>query len=697
MLAIRLNCPHCSKPLKLRQPPLAGRRILCSSCNRSFPVRPEDISTATAATPPAGTPTPPLPSSILTPTAPPAGVTANPAAVLPPAPLLPPKPVGQRAGVSPQRGLLLGVILGGLLLLAGSTALALHFAGTKDDRQTAKAEDEIVQPREPIEPAPVRPAPEEKPAGPKETEPVRPDAPPADDSGRPPAADDAGVPPPPAGPPAPPKEGEPRTEPVALKPAERPWLPRETQEEVNKAIERGVAFLKKNQLATGAWENRHLIAYAALPALTLLECGVPASDPRISKAANLVRGQIKSAPRGSATYELSLALLFLDRLGDPKDQKIIRGIALRLVAGQSADGGWSYQLPVLTPAEENQLEQFLEKTRPADLDRMVQLADGRRLDPIAIVPPEQRPLEGVVQGPGSGSRSGSVVTQPSKPSATIPLPAGKSTERKKPLTEEEARKAATKLPPRLRTIPAVVEATTPAKEPKPTFGSDNSNTQFAALALWTASRYGLPLERSLGALAKRSRRTQADDGSWGYLPIKNHRASPAMTGSGLIGLAVGHGLHTEAKKIKDDQVEKGIRALATHIGKPLGADRKVRVAPGRGVRRGRPGVVARPPVVRARTSINLYFLWTLERVGVIYNLRKMDEKDWYGWGAELLLDAQKPDGFWQEGGYPGAEKMLDTCLALLFLRRANFSTDLTTKLQFVIQAQRPATSSLEGR
>ena len=317
----------------------------------------------------------------------------------------------------------------------------------------------------------------------------------------------------------------------------------------------------------------------------------------------------------------------------------------------------SYHLPELTTAEENQLEKFLQQTRPRGLDRFVQLADGRRLDPAVIVP--------AGQGLGSSTSPGPSAIPPTEQSRPTAIgPPIKEPERKKPLTEAEARKAAAKLPPRLRKIPAVVEATLEPKAKKALagIGSDNSNTQFAALALWAASRHGLPLERPLDALAKRFRRTQSEDGTWGYHPVKLHLGTPAMTGAGLIALAVGHGLHTDAKKVKDEQVEKGLRALATNIGKPLGADPKVRKLPAAG---GGSAAGSASP----RTSINMYFLWTLERVGVIYDIRKMDGKDWYGWGVELLLDAQQPDdGSWTEGGYPGsvkgASKTLDTCLGV---------------------------------
>jgi hypothetical protein len=118
-------------------------------------------------------------------------------------------------------------------------------------------------------------------------------------------------------------------------------------------------------------------------------------------------------------------------------------------------------------------------------------------------------------------------------------------------------------------------------------------------------------------------------------------------------------------------IENGLAALAQHIGKPLGAE---------AMRKGPRGRVQ-------RAGINLYFLWTVERVGVLYNLRQIGDKEWYTWGAEMLVEGQGLDGSWHHGGYHGSTRVIDTCFALLFLRRANLATDLTRKLEFVIQGK----------
>ena len=127
-------------------------------------------------------------------------------------------------------------------------------------------------------------------------------------------------------------------------------LTKEEQAKVDKAIEKGVAFLKKVQTKQGdfGWKmfpiNLYQVGQCALPAYALLESGVPADDPVIQKAAEFLRPRI---PLCHHTYELPLLILFFDRLGDPKDKKLIQACALRLIAGQRRSGGWAYSCPIL--------------------------------------------------------------------------------------------------------------------------------------------------------------------------------------------------------------------------------------------------------------------------------------------------------------------------------------------------------------
>jgi hypothetical protein len=657
-MAVRASCPHCGKNLKLRQAPLPGRRLLCSGCDRTFlpQAEPAEVpagALAAVSTRSASPAITPLPASVLTPIAPPA----------------PPEDSLAEAR-QPRRLLLLGIVLGVLLLLTGSTALALHLAARADSQRTQAAlstsTTETIDPPAPTTP-PSQPSPE--PADRGEDSPAPAPGPDNSRAADPPPVIDRrprGSRPPAMNTPAPGVPG-----------GERGGLPGDVQQLVNKAIDQGVEYLKKTQKVNGTWDNQHTTALAALPGLTLMECGVPAADERVQKAARFVRSHVARLSGATTTYQLSLALLFLDRLGDPKDEPLIRTIAARLVAGQSSDGGWTYTLPQLATENEKLLLRFLEQTRP--LDRFVPFQRPGTADPLDRFVPV--PGSGV----SSGTKPGSLLegsTPPIGPGAKKP---GKGTEPapKRLVRPEQVRKAVNGLPMRLRNIPAVVDAAGKAPTVNPLAGgrtSDNSNTQFATLALWAARRYNLPLERSIDLLARRFKQSQLPNGTWQYHFHGGHQ-TPAMTGAGLLGLAVGHGLEADPsrkKTVKDEQIDRGIKALGSQIGKPFGADVKQRMK----VARGR--IVG---VGRSQGPINLYFLWTVERVGVLYHVREMDGKDWYRWGVELLLPTQARDGSWHERNYHGSTRPVDTCFALLFLKRANLAADLTKRLEFAVEGK----------
>ncbi len=68
---------------------------------------------------------------------------------------------------------------------------------------------------------------------------------------------------------------------------------------------------------------------------------------------------------------------------------------------------------------------------------------------------------------------------------------------------------------------------------------------------------------------------------------------------------------------------------------------------------------------------HLYYLYSLERAGILAGVKRVGGKDWYFDGATELLARQKPEGRWSEG----QGEIIDTCFALLFLQRA--TTPLT--------------------
>lgn len=530
-------------------------------------------------------------------------------------------------------------------------------------------------------------------------------------------------------------------------PAQRLPLPPNEQEEVNNAIDRGVAYLKRTQQKNGTWANPrgnwaearfhghyYAIGFTALPGLTLLECGVPANDPIIQQAAHFVRSKAAQLDR---TYELALAILFLDRLGDPIDKKIIQTLALRLMAGQSATGGWGYKCPLLGSKAQTELLTSLHRLDP--LDDMPGIAHRRgkkpgEMAPVARVPGAPAMNAAIVQ-PGSSSLSGSIsrgsLGEPPSlstttmeggsgeslsPKESIPdspkrgrdclglaildekspenletdrqTPADQKASQTKPNGKADKDKSSdakaephtsTKhyvIPERIKRLPVMQDPALhvlqdPLNRGEDTFltTTDNSNTQFAILALWRAQQYDVPTKCSLNLIVRRYLTSQNTDGSWGYHYQFSGGAEPirlpnAMTCVGLIGLAVGHGLaqpRPAGQPVQDARIINGLIALSGTIGQPVEHPGKLSMQ-------------------------NLYFLWSLERVAVLYNLPTIGDKDWYRWGAQVLVRNQASEGNWAGGLYIGSKPTIDTCLALLFLKRANLVKDLTAKLPFSADA-----------
>ena len=210
---------------------------------------------------------------------------------------------------------------------------------------------------------------------------------------------------------------------------------------------------------------------------------------------------------------------------------------------------------------------------------------------------------------------------------------------------------------------------------RPFAGGDNSNTQFAALALWVARRHGIPADQALLNVEKYYRDSQQAAGGWSYepLPLPGSTktfigpATATMTCAGLIGLAVGRGIATEKGKKVDLKKDKVLQAGLEAVGSVLTGR-----APA-----GSQG--ARP--MRVDGGKIYYFLWTMERMAVLYDVKVLGGVDWYRWGAEQVLSSQGADGSWRGEFQPGGS---DTCFALLFLKRANVAQDLTFFLTGIV-------------
>jgi hypothetical protein len=391
---------------------------------------------------------------------------------------------------------------------------------------------------------------------------------------------------------------------------------------IQRAINRGVVFLKANQGAddgqwhfTSAanvflWQN---VGATALAGLTLLECDVPANDPSIQRAAQVVR---EASMTQVQTYSLSLSIMFLDRLGEEADVPLIQSMTVRLLGGQKAAGGWTYQCPSISADEvrrltdqlkrQNELHGGKEPPKKKDPDQGAKRELPKEIQNQLrnITPPVAQPMQQPVVGAGGGDNA-------------------------------------------LLAMSGVE--------------GDNSNTQFAALALWVARRNGMPVEEALLRVEKRFRNAQHPDGGWTYInttqPIRRDWSfPPAMTCSGLIGLAVGKGVAKDNKDLnKDPNIKAGFTNLSEHLLR-----------------------LSNVSVMSGREEKGFYFLWSLERVAEVYGIKMIGKTDWYRWASQVLINSQQSDGgFYGEYARGG----VDTCFALLMLSRANVAKDLSRDLR----------------
>jgi len=67
---------------------------------------------------------------------------------------------------------------------------------------------------------------------------------------------------------------------------------------------------------------------------------------------------------------------------------------------------------------------------------------------------------------------------------------------------------------------------------------------------------------------------------------------------------------------------------------------------------------------------NLYYMYAVERAGMLYDTVKFGDHDWYLEGAKHLVNTQKADGGWGNKQDKPEENTWDTCFAILFLKKA---------------------------
>jgi squalene cyclase len=189
---------------------------------------------------------------------------------------------------------------------------------------------------------------------------------------------------------------------------------------------------------------------------------------------------------------------------------------------------------------------------------------------------------------------------------------------------------------------------------------DNSNTQFAILALWYARGAGAKLDRkTFERTLKFFSDSQNEDGGWGYSAKERKKSYGSMTAAGLAALVIGRaGAERRALKEKALREHSKVRLASAWLTKNFRPDRNPNAKFKLGGKKKRKEITD--------TFWRYYWLWSLERAASLAGMKKLGERDWYGEGARFLLDQQRDDGSW----VGSSNAVHTTCFALLFLKRA---------------------------
>ncbi|WP_439621858.1 HEAT repeat domain-containing protein [Gemmata sp.] len=401
-----------------------------------------------------------------------------------------------------------------------------------------------------------------------------------------------------------------------------------TPREIDAAKKKGADWLRAKYKAapTNFGGDANGPGPMCMAGLAMLEAGVPGDDPAVKAVTAAVR---EAGWTQTRTYPASLCLLYLDRYGDPADVPLIQVLGVRLLMGQTSNGGWSYDFTI----------------------------PGLSADEITAL------------------------------KAMKPPPVGK-------LHPDVEKYAQALIAHRAKTALAPAD--------------DNSNTQFAVIAVWVSRKHGVPVNDALALIERRFRASQSPQtGGWPYSGVAAGQGSPAMYCAGLIGLATGIARREELRtkpepkpepkksdpgpepkksddpffnpKVPEPKAEPkktpppraadalDVATRAAFIG--LGAALADMAREGRGALAIKDG---------SHGHGDLYFLWSVERVGVLYGVEKIGGVNWYEAGAHALVFAQAPDGSWADKGYAGD---VNTAFAVLFLCKSNLARDLSGKVQ----------------
>lgn len=440
-----------------------------------------------------------------------------------------------------------------------------------------------------------------------------------------------------------------------------------SQADIDKAIDTGAEFLKKQQKPDGSWEmspsdiamhafKDHMgpqtIGHTALNLLTVLVADINPDDPCIARGFKYLADHKSEYGH---TYNCGLSLMAIEAHAEKRmmreaakpgfrrdkiaafrklpasERELAEELTKRLVLGQNEDGSWTYA------ARQGEVG-------TGTKSKMVM--GGEPQDPPQGLPP------GLPQ-PGQG------------------LPPG--------------------LPPGF-----------PGGEP-PAIGGDLSNTQYALLGLRAAAELGIKFNQEAWWKAKECLLNRQEKSGAKVKPFRVPAATDEM-GEGKKGPAIPRGTHAEtgrpefeargwgyspslsrpesygamscigiASLVMCKYYLKGYKAF-----KPDAVDRV-----NKGIEDGCAWLAANfnaadnakwqdphVPYKNTAPKIDGYTMYGIERAGVLAGVERFGEHDWYALGARVLVDRQQSDGSWSSEMFYEPKPTISTCFAILFLKRA---------------------------
>jgi hypothetical protein len=197
----------------------------------------------------------------------------------------------------------------------------------------------------------------------------------------------------------------------------------------------------------------------------------------------------------------------------------------------------------------------------------------------------------------------------------------------------------------------------------------SANTFFALQALWGARKQAIPIRESFIVAGGHFQRTQRPDGSWAPAEAIKDRFLATATCDGLIAVAMEKAILEMRPRpfVPGEKTADPARALA-FLAKSLGDNGE------------RADHEDKGKLFGADAKGDIYFLWCVAQIGITYDKELIAGKDWYEWGYKILLKSQEDDGSWQRDTLG---PLVDTCYAVLFLKKSNLTSDLTAKLKEV--------------